>query len=304
MTLLLNPYSSPDEWKAAFETQLPDADVRVWPDAPDPEQVEYISCVLLPDTDLSTFTNLRAILAMSAGVEQFRDLDPSIPVVRLADDVMSQEMAAYAVHWVTHFQRRFDAFIEQQRSATWEELPYTQAADFPIGILGYGTIGSVVAEAFAQLRYPVNAWSRTPKNVPGVTTFAGADQIDDFLGASKAVVNVLPNTPDTFCLMNESRFRVMPAGSIYVTIGRGWTTDGGGLLAALDDHLGAAVLDVTYPEPLPSDSPLWGHPKVRITPHVSGYTQVTSASQLIADNIRRIENGADPFPLLDRSRGY
>ena len=305
MAVLIHPWSRDEVWAEAFADALPEMEIYVWPDVPDVEAVEY-ACIGLHDAaDFARYPNLKAILAMSAGIEQFRKVDPAIPVVRLADEVMSNEMAAYALHWVAHFQKRFDLYLEHQRESRWEDVDYTPASEFRVGILGFGTIGRVVAETFRRLDYQVNAWSRNKKDANGVTTYAGADQLDTFLGASDAVVNILPNTPETRGLMNAARFRAMPPDSIYVTMGRGATTDADGLVEVLDaEHLRAAVLDVTRPEPLPADSPLWNHQRIRITPHVAGYTQVASATALIVANIRRIQAGETPFPLLDRSLGY
>ena len=98
----------------------------------------------------------------------------------------------------------------------------------------------------------------------------------------------------------------MPSGSIFVNVGRGDVlASDDQLITALDDGpLGAAVLDVTEPEPPEPDSPLWDHPAVTLTAHLSGTTQIRSGAELIAANIRRMRAGEAPFPVLDRSRGY
>ena len=90
-----------------------------------------------------------------------------------------------------------------------------------------------------------------------------------------------------------------------VHAGRGPQVDQVALIEALNSgHLSGAVLDVTDPEPLPSDHPLWQHPGVIITPHIASVTQPETAAMAVIDNIRRHTNGLDPIGLIDRSRGY
>ncbi len=306
MTILLHPWSRAEQWRVAFEMELPTMPIQVWPDVHDPEAVRYAVLGLHDADDLRRYPNLQAILAVSAGIEHFRSPDfPDVPVVRLIDDFMSNEMAAYALHWVIQFQKHFDGYREQQARSAWEPIDYTPANEYRVGILGFGTIGRRIGETFTALDYAVNGWSRSPHEIEGVSHYAGAESLESFLAASNAVVNVLPSTGDTRQLMNADRFAQMPRGAVYISIGRGTTTDSDALLNALDTrHLHAAVLDVTRPEPLPVDSPLWLHPRAHITPHVAGFTLVKSASRLIADNIRRMEAGEAAFPLYDRSRGY
>ena len=175
-----------------------------------------------------------------------------------------------------------------------------------VGILGYGTIGRRIGRAFSDLGYPVNAWSRRGSNDANVTSFAGLDALESFLGSCDAVINVLPNTEATSGLLTADRFAQFTAGATFINIGRGTVVaDENELVDAVESGLiGAAVLDVTNPEPPSGSSRLFSHPRIQITPHVAGATQIPTAARLIAANITRIRNGEDPFPVVDPSTGY
>ena len=306
MSIVLNPYARPDDWMAELTSVLPGEQIHAWPDVGDPEAVEFVIAWRMPRSALQSFTNLRAILSLGAGAEQWqKDGIPPVPVVRLADPAMSNEMATYALHWVIRLHRNFEASAAQQAAGVWEQPDYVQAWKHRVGILGFGTIGSRVADAFLSLGYPVNGWSRSGGDHPGVTHYAGTDELEAFLGNSDSVINVLPSTAATTGLLDAERFGQFAPDSILVNMGRGTVLDEDSLIDALDGGpLRVAVLDVTEPEPPVPDSPLWTHPAIHLTPHVAGSTQVRSAAGLVADNINRIRAGEAPFPLLDRSRGY
>jgi len=310
MAIVVQTYGDPDAWtdglRSHLATERPDLAVHRWPSDAPPESVEYAVVWKVPAEELRQFPNLRAILALGAGVDQFAQPGyPDVPIVRLADESMADEMAAYALHWVTHFQRGFDVTTAQQPERVWEQPAYTTSDEFPVGILGYGTIGARVGRAFADLGYPVNAWSRSGGEDERVAHFAGHGELATFLAASQAVINVLPNTYETQQLVNADCFAHCRPGTVFVNIGRGATVDEVALIESLDaDRLKVAVLDVVDVEPLPTESTLWTHPKVVLTPHIAGNTLVRSATGRIAANILRIENGEEPFPLYIPARGY
>ena len=280
--------------------------IQIWPDIDDPDSVEFAVFWLHDPEDLHRYPKLRAILAVTAGVEQFLGGGyPDVPIVRLSDTTMAGEMAAYAVHWVVHFHRCMDTYLDLQMTREWRPIRAIEAQLFTVGILGFGAMGRRVGQSLSQLGYPISAWTRTGGKDPGITHYRGPDGLEEFLRSSKAVINILPLTPQTSGLMNAERFACFQQGALYVSIGRGGTTVESDLLAALDHGpIGAAVLDVTRSEPLPTDSPLWGHPRVRITPHASGFIRSRTAAPLVAENIRRIQRGEQPFPLYDPQRGY
>lgn len=306
MSILLKPISEGGPWQEILAAELPGMRIQVWPDVEDPDAVEFAVMWRHDAEDLRRYRNLRAVLAMTAGVDKITGPGyPDAPVVRLSDEAMADEMAAYAVHWVVHFHRSLDVYLEQQKQRIWRPARPVEAAGFPVGFLGYGVMGRRVGEALAGLGYPIGAWTRTGGRDPGVTRFQGARGLEEMLGSSAAVINILPSTAETAGLMNAERFACFQEGAVYISIGRGATTVESGLPAALDEGpLGAAVLDVTEVEPLPEDSPLWRHPRVRITPHMSGFTRARTAAPLVAENIRRIQRGEQPSPLYDPKLGY
>lgn len=303
---MLNPTSERQEWLQILRRELPAERIQLWPDIEDPDSIEFAVFWIHDPGDLRRYPRLRAILSVSAGVEQFVGGDyPDVPIVRMSDAAMADEMAAYAIHWVVHFHRRMDTYLELQEVSEWNPIRTVDAHNFPVGILGFGVMGRRVGEALARLGYPVRAWTRSGGNDPGVTHFRGLDGLERMLGRSDAVINVLPLTPDTAGLMNRQRFARFRRGALYVSVGRGATTVEADLIDALDDgDVGVAVLDVTVEEPLPAGSPLWSHPRVRITPHASGFTRARTAAPLVAANIRRIRRGERPFPLYDRQKHY
>ncbi len=303
---MLNPTTERQEWLEILERELPDERIQLWPDIEDPDSIEFAVFWVHDVEDLRRYPNLKTILSVSAGVEQFLSGDyPDVPIVRMADRAMADEMAAYVTHWVVHFHRRMDRYLEMQSIKEWRPIRTIGAGGFGVGLLGFGAIGRRVGKALTRLGYPVMAWTRTGGDERYVTHFQGPAGLKEMLNSSKAVINILPLTPDTAGLMNRRRFSWFEPDTLYISIGRGATTVEADLIHALDSHtVGAAVLDVTIDEPLPTISPLWDHPRIRITPHACGFTRALTAAPLVAANILRMRRGEQPFPLYDPRRRY
>jgi glyoxylate/hydroxypyruvate reductase len=155
------------------------------------------------------------------------------------------------------------------------------------------------------LGFKVLGWSRTPKQEPGVECRHGPEGMRRFLELSEILVMTLPLTRDTAGILAADTLRSLPKGSHIVNIARGGLIVEADLLQALEaGHITGAFLDVTEREPLPPDSPLWGHPRVRLTPHIAGLTNPQTAVEPIAENIRRLRSGEPLLDLVDLSRGY
>ena len=119
------------------------------------------------------------------------------------------------------------------------------------------------------------------------------------------LINILPLTEGTTNILRKKELERLPKGAFIINMGRGGIINELDLLSLLDEgHITAAALDVFEEEPLPTKNPLWSHPSVYITPHITGQSNPQSSAKTIAKNIRRIEAGEMPFPIYDMTKGY
>jgi glyoxylate/hydroxypyruvate reductase A len=278
-------------------------------DAYAPESVDYALGFRPPPGFFRTLPNVKAIFSLGAGVDGFLS-DPEfprhIPLVRFADHTMSREMTHYVVlHTLMHHrtQRMLDA---AQREKYWSQgfLP-RRTEETRVGILGLGEIGTMAAERLRDLDFAVAGWSRTKKNIAGVESFAGQDALPAFLARSDILACLLPLTPDTRHILNETTFALLPRGAFVINAARGGHLVEDDLIAAIDSgRLAGAALDVFEVEPLPKTSPLWLHPKITVTPHIAAMTDPDVAARSVADNIVRHMKGGKLEPLVDFALGY
>ncbi len=298
MAILLHTDRNPHRWVDGFAQSLPGREVRIWPDVGDADEVEYLVAWMHDWDDLANYPKLRAILLVSAGIDHvdFGAIPSHLPVVRLVDPEMSDDLAEYCTHWVTYFSRHFDVYRAQQADHEWSAV--TRGEPETVGILGLGAIGTVVAERLEGLDHSVISWSRSPKSTPFGPHFSGSEGLEPFLEQATVLINLLPLSEATRNLLDADALGALGSAAL-INAGRGATVDNDALLAALDGQLRGAVLDVFPEEPLGPDSALWSHPKVIVTPHVAGETNPVTASAIIAENIRRLERGEKATPLVD-----
>lgn len=271
-----------------------------------PSVVDYI--VYAPNSDVQDFrpfVRAKAVLNLWAGVENVVG-NPTlrIPLCRMVETGLTEGM----VEWVTGHVLRHHLGIDGNLAAQdgeWCPVIPPLARDRTVGILGLGELGCACAEALSRLNFQVLGWSRTPKQVPGIATHAGEGGLQTVLSGAEILVLLLPLTPQTEGLMNAEKLASLPEGAVIVNPGRGGLIDDDALLAALDSgRIGHATLDVFRVEPLPSDHPYWGHPRVTVTPHVASATRPETSARTVAENVRRGETGAPLLHLVDRTRGY
>ncbi|HIB5611686.1 TPA: 2-hydroxyacid dehydrogenase [Klebsiella pneumoniae] len=240
---------------------------------------QYASC-WFPDPQLLTRSpGLKLIQAASAGVDH---LPPAlfaseIPLCRVIDEDFRHGMFEYALWSVLWFQRHFDRALAHQRTQTWKLYPQRAAADFHIGIMGLGEIGGYIADQLAHLGYRVSGWSRSEKQLAGVTCYRGEEALDSFLGSLDGLINLLPLTAQTRGILAAPLFNRLPAG---------------------------AVLDVFPQEPLPADDPLWRHPQVVITPHMASAASAEVIARQLLENIQRQRRGLPLKNLVNKHAGY
>ncbi|MDB5850725.1 MAG: Glyoxylate/hydroxypyruvate reductase [Rhodoferax sp.] len=302
-----SPVNSPEVWRAALTRQLGDLRFTVGPDCADPDTVDVALVLRPPPQGLAAFAQLRAVIALSAGVNQFSaDMLPAgVPLSRAVDPSLAEHMVSYAKAAVYRYHRRFDLFERQSRAGVWRFEAAKLNRETTIGLLGLGELGSAIALALVADGFSVEGWSRSPRTLDGVRTHAGDAGLQAMLPRMDLLINVLPLTEATTGILSSALFARCREGACIVNMGRGRHLVEDDLLSALaSGRIAAATLDVTQVEPLPADHAFWGHPGVLITPHVAGIIQPESAAQQVAENIRRAMRGEALLNRVDLAKGY
>lgn len=210
---------------------------------------------------------------------------------------------------------RSDRYYAAQRDSKWdssvENYVIRENDSVRVGVLGLGNLGTATAKMLLGTGHRVSAWTRSARceadRIPGVRYFAGPEELLPFASGLDVVICLLPITSETQGVLNASLFGAMRRGGAVINVGRGGHVVEADLLAALDDgQLDAAVLDVFPVEPLASESPFWQHPKVRVFPHISSWTQRPGAARLIASNFKALDAGEKlgATQYIARERGY
>ena len=172
-------------------------------------------------------------------------------------------------------------------------------------MLGLGVLGNRIIDALRGFDFPINGWSRTQKNRAGVHCYAGLDQLDQFLQASKVLVVILPLTIETEDLLDRAKLAQLPRGSYLINVARGAHLIEADLLALIQEgHIAGATLDVFRQEPLPPEHPFWAEPRISITPHISALTMRDESARQIATKIQALQKGLPIVGVVDQKRGY
>jgi glyoxylate/hydroxypyruvate reductase A len=300
-----------EPWVRDFSNALPHAEIVVWREgmslAAQPRCDYAVTWAPTPAL-LDQLAHVKAIFLTGAGVDalmKFGDALPPVPIVRLGDAGMAEQMAEYVAYATLRHFRRFDDYEQQARQGIWNPLPRRDKADFTVGVLGLGRLGMPVLHTVRQLGFPVRGWSRSARDLPGVECFAGMESLDDFLAGTQVLVCMLPLTPETTNLLDRARLSRLPRGAYLVNVARGAQVAEPDLLALIrSGHIAGATLDVFRNEPLPAPHPFWSEPRITITPHISAITLREEAVQQIVAKIERLERGEAIDDVVDRARGY
>ncbi|WP_417713565.1 2-hydroxyacid dehydrogenase [Pseudophaeobacter arcticus] len=311
MALLVNighdGWYSDSELAAELRNLAPGADIRTLADPGDLADVTMLAVSGLASDLPAQLPNLALVQKLGAGVETIvahPALAPHVQVTRLKPLEPAREIAQYCLAYVLQGQRNILAHAANQARASWEPLEPKQNHKTRVGVLGMGHIGGETATLMRDLGFEVHGWSRSAKEMQGVTCHHGAAALEPMLGICDYICAILPSTGETCGLINAQTLAAMKQGATFINAGRGDLVDEAALIADLDrGHLGHAVLDVFCTEPLPAQDPLWSHPQVTITPHVSGW-HLGEALQDVVENFRRLSLGEDLLHAVDRQRGY
>lgn len=278
-------------WLEALRSALPNEQISTDPAA----EAEIAIVANPPPGALAVIPGLCFVQSAWAGVDGLL-ADPTfpktIPLARLVDPTLGEQMAQAVAAHVLALHRQAPAYRAQQAEGLWRQLPQPLARDRQVGFLGHGELARACAKLLTNIGFPVVAWSRSHGDLASVLS-------------SDIVVNLLPLTPTTRGFLATPTFAQMKPGAALINVARGAHMVEADLLAALaNGRLSHAVLDVFETEPLAADHPFWRHPQITVLPHVAAITDPVSASARIAANIARFRAGEPLEGLVSFDAGY
>ncbi len=296
-------------WADDFARHLPQATCVTWTEGQRQEPCDYAVVWAPPEAMLRELAEVKAIFLMGAGADaMLRAADQiprDVPIVRLGDAGMGVQMAEYVVHAVLRYFRRFDQYEDQAVVGEWRQLPPRDKADFAVGVMGAGILGQRVLDCLKPFGFPLHAWTRSDRQIDGVSCFHGRDGLEAFLRRTRVVVCMLPLTEDTANILNRANLGRLPQGAYVINVARGAHLSEPDLLTFVKSgHIAGATLDVFRHEPLPVQHPFWQEPRITITPHVAALTLRSESVQQIAGKIEQLARGEPCADIVNRELGY
>jgi phosphoglycerate dehydrogenase-like enzyme len=222
-------------------------------------------------------------------------------------------MAEHAIGMMLMLSHRLDVYHRQQLQGQWRRIDNAysevrEVAGKTLLVVGLGGIGRQVAQRAHALGMRVIATRRSSRRGPDYVAYVGLpDELLKLAAQADVVVNVTPLTAETEGMFDSAFFAAMRPDAYFINIGRGKSVVTEDLLAALEaGEIAGAGLDVTDPEPLPPEHPLWHLPNVLITPHSSSPSDRMANRfwLLVRENLRRYTRGEPMLNVVDIERGY
>jgi phosphoglycerate dehydrogenase-like enzyme len=246
---------------------------------------------------LAQMPRLAVVQSASAGTDWLEPWVPEGVTLCNARGTRDTAVAEWALAVILAMEKRLGDFAQAQAEHAWRTQMLDELADKRVLIVGYGSIGSRLADMLRPLQFDVRAVASKARD--GVH---GVQELAELLPAADIVVVLVPLTPETRGLFDDRMLSLMRTGSLLVNAARGPVVDTAALLERLNTGRLRAALDVTDPEPLPPDHPLWDAPGTLITPHLAGDSPQAEerAYGLIGDQIRRYVNQEELLNVVKR----
>ncbi|WP_459192046.1 D-2-hydroxyacid dehydrogenase [Halosimplex sp. J119] len=250
---------------------------------------------------LARADELRLFACGSAGVghlplDAFRERGIA---VTNASGVHGPNIAEHVLGWMLTFARRLDEGWRRERENLWQHFQGGELQGSTVTVVGMGAIGQAVVERLEGFGVETIGARYSPEKggpTDEVVGFTDETALQGALARSDYVVVAAPLTEETRGLVGSSEIAAMPTDAVLVNVGRGPIVDTDALVAAIrDNKIGGAGLDVTDPEPLPADHPLWEFDNVRVTPHNSGATPEywNRLAEILESNLERIDESGE-----------
>lgn len=297
-----------DAWKNALLKANPKLNVYSYLEEHPKEEITMALIWKHPQGSLSAYPNLKCIASAGAGVDYIFE-DTSIPknitITRVVDPYLASDMSEHVLAVIFAELKNFNTYNEQQKQVNWNPKAYRRISDVTIGIMGLGELGSLTGSDLVNAGFKVQGWSRSKKEIDGISTFSGDAGLQHFLKKTDFLVCLLPLTPDTYGILNKALFKQLPKGAYVINVARGGHLVDNDLLDQLNNnHLSGACLDVYHQEPLPSSHAFWKHPYVFMTPHYASVSDTNSVVPQIVENYTNLTEGKHLINTVNRTKGY
>ena len=287
-----------EQYASALRERLPDHDVVV-AETPAAERELVADATVLsgssvPASLLERAETLRCFASLYAGYDHLplSALADHDVVLTTASGVHGPNIAEYVVGAWLAFARGFLTARERQRRNVWQSFQARDFAGSRVCVVGLGAIGRAIVDRLDGFDVEVVAVRHSPGKGGPVGAVYGYDELHEAVADARYVALACPLTDETRGLFDAAVFETMHPESVLVNVARGPVVDTDALVSSLQrNKLGGAVLDVTDPEPLPGDHPLWGFDNVLVTPHNAGHTPsyYERLADIVAENVRRAE---------------
>ncbi|MBL4893776.1 MAG: glyoxylate/hydroxypyruvate reductase A [Emcibacter sp.] len=304
--LILMPNKDGRALSEALQDIDPNLDIRIWPETGNKQDIEYVIVWNHPPGELTKYPNLKVIASFGAGVDHIfkdHDLPENVALTRLVDDSLSGQMCEYIAGVILNQRLRLTEYREYQAAGIW--TPKEPRPGNNVCLLGLGSIGREVARYLANLNFAVSGWSQSPKDMDNIATFQGPEALGKAVADADYIVCLLPLTPKTTNILDNTLFNKMKKGAYLINAGRGGHLNEDDLMDALyQQQLSGACLDVFKVEPLPEDHPFWRHPKIYLTPHCASVTHLDKAAAQLHENYLNMKNSRPLLNRVDPTKGY
>ncbi len=252
------------------------------------------------------YSSVKWVHSLGAGVDRFlhkKDWNQEILLTRTICS-FGRRIAEYCLSYILKDLQLHDRFQEQQQQRNWVQSTPKLLGEQKVLAYGTGEIGQMIAQVFCGLGVDVYGVSLSGKKKTGFNEVMTIDSHFSILNEMNYVINTLPLTERTEKLFNGSIFNQL-SNAGFINVGRGASVDEAALLQALTENtVRFAVLDVFEQEPLPESNPLWNHPRLQITPHISAVTTPSEGAACFLDTLKNIDENRPLTNRVDTNKGY
>jgi len=301
--------SEVDQWVKVLKKKLKGTEVVKFSSLKksDYKKVEVAIVANRNPKEIKKLTNLKWIQSIWVGVENLVESfkGESMKIVRLIDPEMSRTMAEAVLSWVLYLHRDMYFYRVQQNKSVWKALSYVKPSKKVVSFIGLGQLGSASANKLLENGFKVCGWSRSKKSIKNIKSFTGYLGLKKMLGQTDILVCLIPLTQNTKYILNNKTLSHLKKGACVINFARGAIINTKDLLKYLNSgRIHHVVLDVFEKEPLSKKSILWKHKKVTILPHISANTDLDTASDIVAKNIKIYQLKKKIPKSIDLVRGY